>query len=36
MYVTTDVEAEITVQDLVHEINEHYNKLLVQSCILKV
>ena len=35
-YVATDVEAEIIVQDLVHEINEHYNKLLVLSCMLKV
>jgi len=36
MYVTTALEADITVQDLVHEINEHYNKLLAQSCMLKV
>jgi len=35
-YVAYDVEAEITVQDLVHEINEPYNTLLVLSCMLKV
>jgi hypothetical protein len=28
MYVTANVEVEITVQGLVHEINEHYNKLV--------